>query len=69
MRPELQAIGDRLRAARLHANRTQDDAASATGIDRRTIQRLERGETDGRLSWVLLLAREYGIPPRDLFDS
>lgn len=49
-------IGDRIRDHRVHAGLTQPELGNRIGIDRRQIQRIERGETDARLSWLLLIA-------------
>jgi transcriptional regulator with XRE-family HTH domain len=59
-------LGDRIRALRLRANLTQEVLAEMTGIDRRTVQRIERGASDLPYSSLLLIADALGIPPRDL---
>jgi transcriptional regulator with XRE-family HTH domain len=51
-----QQIGDLIRDHRERANLTQPELGNRIGIDRRQIQRIERGETDARLSWLLLIA-------------
>lgn len=67
-------IGDHIRDHRLWANLTQPELGLRTGIDRRMIQRIERAETDARLSWLLLIADALNLslvellappPPRD----
>lgn len=61
------ALGDRLRAARLQANLTQEALAEKAGVSRDTVQRVERGAPeDPRLSAVWRLARALGLPPGDL---
>lgn len=65
---ERRAIGDRIRRHREWAGRTQDDIVRA-GLDRRTLQRIEGGETDARLSWLLLIAETVGIPLGELLDT
>nr|WP_119590461.1 helix-turn-helix transcriptional regulator [Streptomyces scabiei] len=49
-------LGVRLRDLRLDANYTQERFAELTGIDRRTLQRIERGESDPRFSQLLQIA-------------
>jgi transcriptional regulator with XRE-family HTH domain len=61
-------IGDRVRSHRLHAGLTQPDLGNAIGIDRRQIQRIERGETDARLSWLLLIADTLGLTLAELVE-
>lgn len=61
-------IGDRIRHLRLRANLTQDEMVRRTGLDRRTVQRAERGETDARLSWLLLIASAVGVTLAELVD-
>ncbi|MFF9758555.1 helix-turn-helix domain-containing protein [Streptomyces caelestis] len=59
-------LGDRIRSLRLYANLTQEDFAEITGIDRRTVQRIERGTSDPPYSSLLLMAEALGVPLRDL---
>lgn len=63
-----QQIGDHIRQHREWANLTQGDIIRMTGIDRRTVQRIERGETDSRMSWLLLIADAIGIPLSQLVE-
>lgn len=49
-------LGVRVRDLRLHANYTQEQFAELTGIDRRTLQRIERGESDPRFGHLLRIA-------------
>lgn len=62
------AIGDRIRRHRLAANLTQDRLAQMTGLDRRTVQRVERYDRDARLSWLLLIADAIGVPVGQLLE-
>jgi transcriptional regulator with XRE-family HTH domain len=59
-------IGDRIRAHRIRANLTQPELGNLIGIDRRQIQRIERAETDARLSWLLMIADALDIPLAEL---
>jgi transcriptional regulator with XRE-family HTH domain len=60
------AIGRRVRDTRLRANLTQEGLRDLSGVDRATIQRIEAGGTDARLSWLLLIADALGIEVGDL---
>ncbi|WP_073946541.1 helix-turn-helix domain-containing protein [Streptomyces kebangsaanensis] len=59
-------LGDRIRDLRLHANLTQEVLAEMTGIDRRTLQRIERGTSDPPYGSLLLIAQALDIPIADL---
>lgn len=60
------AIGRRVRDTRLRANLTQEGLRDLSGVDRATIQRIEAGGTDARLSWLLLIADALGVGVGDL---
>jgi transcriptional regulator with XRE-family HTH domain len=59
-------IGDRIRAAMLHANLTQERLAEATGLSRDTIVRVELGTADARLSWLIAIADACGLELAEL---
>lgn len=59
------AIGERLRAERIHQNLTQDQVWQAARIDRRTLQHVERGE-EMKLGTLLRVAYVLDIPLADL---
>lgn len=61
-------IGIRIRQLRIGANLTQDEVIRRTGIPRNTFLRMERAETDSRLSWLLAVADAIGVPLADLVD-
>jgi transcriptional regulator with XRE-family HTH domain len=63
-----QRIGDHIRHLREAAGLTQPQLVARSGIDRRTLQRIERGETDTRLSRLQCLARGLGIPLAQLVE-
>ena len=63
---ERRELGDRIRDLRISANLTQEVFAEMTGIDRRTVQRIERGTSDPPYSSLLLIARALRVPLRDL---
>ncbi|MFE2164911.1 helix-turn-helix domain-containing protein [Streptomyces sp. NPDC059447] len=49
-------LGDRIRVARLQENLTQERLAERAGVDRSTIQRIERGTTDAKFSNLVRIA-------------
>jgi transcriptional regulator with XRE-family HTH domain len=57
-----QTIGRRIRAARLHANLTQERLGERVGVDHKTIHRIEYGTSDPPLSVLLLIADALGVP-------
>lgn len=61
-------IGERLRAARLHANLTQMQLGERVGRDHRTIHRWEYATAVPNLIDLLLLADALDVPFADLFD-
>ncbi|MFH8627737.1 helix-turn-helix domain-containing protein [Streptomyces vietnamensis] len=61
-----QALGLRVRDARLYADLTQEQLAERAGIDRSTLQRIERGQNDAKFSHLLRVARALNLPTRDL---
>ncbi|WP_405941652.1 helix-turn-helix domain-containing protein [Streptomyces sp. NBC_00207] len=56
IRDAQKVVGDRIRVARIHENLTQERLAEHAGIDRSTIQRLEGGTTDAKISHLLRIA-------------
>jgi transcriptional regulator with XRE-family HTH domain len=63
------AIGRQIQHERMRANLTQLQLVEAAGVDRITLQRIEAGTTDARLSWLLRIARALDIPLSDLVDG
>ncbi len=64
------AVGERVRARRLHANLTQETLADRSGVGRNTLQRIERGDPQApRLGALWRLARTLGIPLAELLDD
>jgi transcriptional regulator with XRE-family HTH domain len=61
-------LGDRIRSVRRHAGFTQEGLAEITGIDRRTLQRIERGDSDPRYGHLLRIAAALDIRVSLLFD-
>jgi transcriptional regulator with XRE-family HTH domain len=59
-------IGAQIRAARLHANLTQEAVANLTGIDRPSIVRIEQGHQSATLDTLILIADAIGVPLAEL---
>ncbi|MEV6473860.1 helix-turn-helix transcriptional regulator [Streptomyces sp. NPDC051657] len=62
-------LGDRIRVLRRRAGYTQEVIAEMTGIDRRTYQRIERGESDPRFSDLVLIAEAVGVTVSGLIQA
>lgn len=56
----------RIATRRIERGYSQDQLAELVGIDRRTIQRIERGERDVRFPDLLLIAHALDTPLTDL---
>lgn len=63
---ERRAVGERIRAARLHANLTQEAVALSAETDRSSVVRIERGQQSPTLDTLIRLAAAIGVPLRDL---
>lgn len=61
-----QRIAAQIRAARLHANLSQQDVVTLTGLDRSTYQDIERGRSSPLLDNLLRIADAIGVPLADL---
>jgi DNA-binding XRE family transcriptional regulator len=62
------ALGVRLADARRAAQISQETLAHRIGVDRRTVRAVEAGQSDPRVGWLLVWARECGRPLADLLD-
>jgi transcriptional regulator with XRE-family HTH domain len=60
------AIGDHIRAARLHANLTQERLGELAGIDRQSINRIEQGHASPVVDNLIRIADALGVPLADL---
>lgn len=60
------AVGERIRAVRLHANLTQEKVALASGIDRPSIVRIEAGQQSPTLDTLIRIAAAIGVPLSEL---
>ena len=63
---ELAHIGQRIRAARLHQNLTQEQVFLAVPMNRRHYQQIEAGQANPTLRALLRIAAAIGVPLRDL---
>ncbi|MGW7350989.1 helix-turn-helix transcriptional regulator [Streptomyces sp. NPDC054784] len=69
LRHQQALVGRRVRDARLWADLTQERLSEASGVERTTLQRIEAGSTDARLSWLLQIARACRVPLADLMTD
>lgn len=61
-----EAIGARIREARLNAGLTQWALAELVGVDNKTIHRIEYGHSDPGLGLLLQIAHALHVPLADL---
>ncbi|MGQ4349671.1 helix-turn-helix domain-containing protein [Streptomyces sp. SAS_275] len=61
-----QAIGTHVRAARTDAKLSQEKLGETTGLDRKTINRIEQGTHSPLLDHLLLIADALHVPLTDL---
>ncbi|MGW1185878.1 helix-turn-helix domain-containing protein [Streptomyces drozdowiczii] len=62
----LQELGTRIRDLRDYALLTQEVVAESTGISRRRLQRIERGESDPRITDLVRIAAALEVSVHDL---
>ncbi|MET9957184.1 helix-turn-helix transcriptional regulator [Streptomyces sp. NPDC006339] len=62
----LQAIGERLRAARMHQNLTQERVYIAARIDRGTLQAIEAGRANPGFRTLARIAYVLDVPLAEL---
>ncbi|MFE9851135.1 MULTISPECIES: helix-turn-helix domain-containing protein [Streptomyces] len=60
------AVGDRIRAARLHAGLTQEAVSLRAGIGLDSYNRIEKGHASPRLDNLIRIADAIGVPLSDL---
>lgn len=63
------ALGERVRSLRLRRNLTQEHLAHLSGIDRSTVQRIEAGTNDARISHLWLIAHALDLPVAELLEE
>lgn len=61
-----QSLGDRVRELRKARGYTQDLFVKMSGIDRRTFQRIERGESDPTYGTLLIISKTLGVSLAEL---
>lgn len=66
VRARRQAIGEHIRAARLHANLTQEAVAIRAGIGLGSYNRIEQGHASPLLDNLIRIADAIGVPLADL---
>lgn len=65
----LAEVGPRLRQARLRRDVTLTELASATGISKSTLSRLESGQRKPSLELLLPIAKAHGVPLDELVGA
>lgn len=60
------AIGDAIRAARSSRKLSQERLGELTGLDRKTINRIEQGSHATSIDHLLLIAEALAVPLSDL---
>lgn len=69
IRAEQSTAVERLQARRQQLELPQVELSRRAGLHSETVGRIERGETDPRLSVVLVLADDLCYPPEQLFEG
>ncbi|MEV7959283.1 helix-turn-helix domain-containing protein [Streptomyces sp. NPDC087532] len=64
-----QAVGERIRHARVNANLTQMRLAEHVGVEHRTIHRIEHGTSDPGLGLLIMVAAAVQVPLADLVQD
>jgi transcriptional regulator with XRE-family HTH domain len=59
-------VGERIRAARIRADLTQERVALAAEIDRPSVVRIEQGQQSPTLDTLIRLAAVIGVPLSEL---
>jgi transcriptional regulator with XRE-family HTH domain len=67
--PELEMLGERLRALRSAREWTLEELAEQSGLSKPFLSRLESGDRQPSIAAVLTLARVFGVPMGSLFDG
>jgi transcriptional regulator with XRE-family HTH domain len=65
----LEGVGGRLKRVRAQRRMTLTDVATATGISKSTMSRLETGQRRPTLELLLALSHAYRVPLDDLVDA
>jgi transcriptional regulator with XRE-family HTH domain len=67
--PRRRAIGDRIRAARVHAGLSQVELGELIGRDHKTVHRYEHATSVPNLTDLLLIAHALDIRPAELLEE
>jgi transcriptional regulator with XRE-family HTH domain len=67
--PDFGRLADQLRTLREERGLTYEELAEATGLSRRGVISLERGERNGNVRSWYRLARALGVMPSELFSA
>ena len=59
-------LGQKIRYERLKRGLSQDDLEEKSGVSRRTISEIERGNADIRYTNLYQIAEAFGVPISDL---
>jgi transcriptional regulator with XRE-family HTH domain len=60
------AVGEQIRAARLHANLSQERLAELAGLDRQAVNRIEQGRASAKLDNLIRVSYALNVPLSDL---
>lgn len=66
---QIQLFGKSVSKARKQQGLTQEQLAEATGLGRRTIQHIEKGERWPKLETLLLISRKLKVKPEEFFKD
>ncbi|WP_354596861.1 helix-turn-helix transcriptional regulator [Streptomyces sp. JL1001] len=66
VRARRQQIANQIRAARIHANLTQERVALGAGIGLDSYNRIEQGHASPKLDTLICIADALGVPLSDL---
>lgn len=69
VRARRRAIGEHIRAARLHANLTQEAVSLRAGIRIATYSDIEQGHSAARIDSLIRIADAIGVPLSDLVQE
>ncbi|MFD0405642.1 helix-turn-helix transcriptional regulator [Kitasatospora sp. NPDC127116] len=61
------SVGERVRELRVERQLTQEQLGHATGLDRKTVNRVEQATYGSSIDVYLLIARELDCSPEELF--
>ncbi|MBN9485537.1 MAG: hypothetical protein BGO70_03705 [Bacteroidetes bacterium 43-93] len=62
----IKAFGEKVRELRLKTGKSIEQFANDADIYANQLGRIERGETNPTISYIMLLAEKLGVPPQEL---